>query len=280
QLAATLLCSSQLSTACGECHSCKLAKAETHPDFVRVTPIEGKKIIAVDQIRALLGKVYTTPQISSCKVIILYPADCLNNNAADALLKCLEEPPAHTYFILVTAFASRLPATVRSRCRLLFIESPSRQFSEEWLLGQGMSIEEARLKLNVCEGRPFAAFTSGADLLERLEAIDAAVKGIESNTVDTAQLAVALQAIELVDLLPLYISKLLELSKEAYGVGLQPGRSELAVDRRENHWSAIALLEHAAEVQKTLRSVQAGSTLNAQLATEDMLVNLSKCREQ
>ena len=242
--------------------------------------LDGKKIIAVDQVRALLGKVYTTPQISNSKVIILYPADSLNNNAANALLKCLEEPPAHTYFLLVSAFASRLPATVRSRCRLLFVESPNRQSSEDWLLGQGMPIDEARLKLNVCEGRPFAAFTSGADLLERLEAIDAAVKGIANNTVGTAQLAVALQAFELVDLLPMYISQLLELSKGAYGVGLQSGSSEFTANRAENGWSTTALLEHAAAVQKILRSVQAGSTLNVQLATEDMLVNLRKCRKQ
>lgn len=264
--AMSILCKQAQPAACGECHSCKLAHAQTHPDLIRVSPEEGKKIISVDQIRLLMKEVYSTPQICENKVILISPADQLNHNAANALLKCLEEPPANTYFFVCTAFASRLPATVRSRCRINHINKPTHDVALRWLQNRDLETSNAEDRLLACGGRPLAALHQGEEILARHNAVSATVTAVAEKRTSVNQLAANLQAFDLVDLLPAYIAALLSISKSAH------------MDR-ESIWSPRALLKHLASAQKMYGAVQAGSTLNPQLATEDLIVNLQKCRQ-
>jgi len=82
-------------------------------------PYAKKRAIPVDEIRRLQHRLITRPTLGSRRVVILDPADDLETAAANALLKSLEEPPAGTYFLLVTHRPGRLLPTVRSRCRVL-----------------------------------------------------------------------------------------------------------------------------------------------------------------
>ena len=93
-----------------------LFDANSHPDFRYIAPEEGSHRIKIDQIRELMLWANGKPQISSIQVAILSPAHTLNLQAANALLKTLEEPSLSTLFILVTDKPSFLPATIRSRC--------------------------------------------------------------------------------------------------------------------------------------------------------------------
>lgn len=82
-------------------------------------PYQTKRSISVDQIREMQQRLVTRPTLGSRRAIIIDPADDLEKPASNALLKSLEEPPAGTFFLLVTHRPGRLLATIRSRCRIL-----------------------------------------------------------------------------------------------------------------------------------------------------------------
>lgn len=118
------------SSACGECHSCQLMKAQTHPDFHF---LDGRnETIKVDQIRHILQKVATKPQIGKAKVVFLAQAASMNTNAANAILKALEEPPKETFFLLTSDANSPLLPTIRSRCVLMSLPIPTEREKLAW----------------------------------------------------------------------------------------------------------------------------------------------------
>jgi DNA polymerase-3 subunit delta' len=133
-----------------------------HPDYFHVSHAvdekTGKKSreIKIDQIRALAGKLVMSSHHGGYQVAILDPAEALNKNAANGLLKTLEEPSDNTVLVLVSACPARLPATVRSRCQQLKLEVPERQLALEWLQGQGCS-EQAQTCLQLAHGAPLEA---------------------------------------------------------------------------------------------------------------------------
>jgi DNA polymerase-3 subunit delta' len=107
-----------------------------HPDLRWVLP-EGKgEQIRIDTVRALGEFASQTPQIANCKVAVLVPADALNEHAANALLKTLEEPPGSTYLLLVTESASNLLPTIRSRCQRLDVVPASRADVSAWVASE------------------------------------------------------------------------------------------------------------------------------------------------
>lgn len=92
-----------------------------------------RKAITIDQIRQLNSALATHPHISQHRVVLIAYADKLNRNAANALLKSLEEPPRNTLFILVTNEISKLPNTIRSRCSLIGVRTPEFSTAKAWL---------------------------------------------------------------------------------------------------------------------------------------------------
>lgn len=96
-----------------------------------------KRALSIEQIRKLNASLTTHPHISKHRVILISHADTLNRNAANGLLKSLEEPPANTLFILVTDGLSRLPKTIRSRCSLISFKPPSFSVAKAWLEEEG-----------------------------------------------------------------------------------------------------------------------------------------------
>ncbi|MGH8308014.1 MAG: DNA polymerase III subunit delta', partial [Gammaproteobacteria bacterium] len=119
--------------ACGQCASCHQFRVGAHPDYHYVTIPEDKTGILVDQIRELAQTLALTSQHNGRKIAVLSPADAMNTNAANSLLKTLEEPSAETLLILVTARPTRLPATVHSRCQVMRIAAPVADTATQWL---------------------------------------------------------------------------------------------------------------------------------------------------
>lgn len=103
--------------SCGTCPSCQLLLASTHPDIYLLSPDEGKKQISVEAVRACKENLLKTPHVSACKVCVIDPVEALNDSAANALLKLLEEPPEGTYFVLIADQYSQVLPTIRSRCQ-------------------------------------------------------------------------------------------------------------------------------------------------------------------
>lgn len=110
-------CKEMELVGCGVCSSCSRIQRGLHPDFVVIEPEKNK--IVVKQIRELTKRAELGPFEGSALVIVLAPADAMNISAANALLKTLEEPRPNVYFVLTTAAAHALPATIRSRCQML-----------------------------------------------------------------------------------------------------------------------------------------------------------------
>ena len=105
------------SPPCGQCRECRQFLSSQQPDFTIVGPIEDSKYIRVEQIRELTSELSLTAHGGQAPAGgAVHPADAMNANAANALLKTLEEPRAGLTLILVTESPARLPATVLSRC--------------------------------------------------------------------------------------------------------------------------------------------------------------------
>jgi len=116
KLAGYVMCATQ--SACGVCHGCKMLAVGSHPDVYRLGLIEGKRDLNIEQVRQLLGFLSLSGAESARRVVILDDAERMNGQAANALLKGLEEPSAGSLLLIICSDLERLPATVRSRCML------------------------------------------------------------------------------------------------------------------------------------------------------------------
>ncbi len=168
-LADYLLClSPKADLACGECRSCQLLKANTHPDKKVFMPEAMGKAIKIDQVRELSQFVSKTAQQGGRKVVLLGPVEQLNINSANALLKNLEEPAGDTVMILMTHVQSAVMATIRSRCQLLPLTAPNKALAIEWL--SNLQVDDAETLLRLAGGAPLVAkeMVEG-DYLEHLQ---------------------------------------------------------------------------------------------------------------
>jgi DNA polymerase-3 subunit delta' len=158
QFAYALLCSNpkQAGFSCGECQSCLLLKADTHPDYILIKPAESKKTIAVEQIRSLIVQLSLKPQFENYRVVIINPADSLTNNSANAFLKCLEEPNERTVIFLITDKPGKLPATIVSRCQKVSINKPDKSIVISWLQQQGIN-DDPEILFSLAQGAPLQA---------------------------------------------------------------------------------------------------------------------------
>ncbi len=157
-----LICEQPLADkACGECKACLLIQAGSHPDLHHLSPEEKGKAIKVDQVRGLIEKIALTGYGQRYRVIIVSPADALNINASNSLLKTLEEPPANTILILISDKPSKLMATIRSRTQMIRFDLPTAEQSLAWLNQQNIDNTELLLKLSA--GAPLAALAMAND---------------------------------------------------------------------------------------------------------------------
>ena len=110
--------------------------------------------LVIEQIRSLSEKLSLTPQLGGAQVVIVDPADAINWNAFNALLKTLEEPQPGRYLWLLSSNPARLPATIRSRCQRLEVRLPPRQEALDWLVAHGHAPAQAEEALDAARGHP------------------------------------------------------------------------------------------------------------------------------
>ncbi len=166
-----------LQAACGQCGSCRLFQSHVHPDLLVLLPetlrqqhqwpLSGDKPeaddskkkpsrqIKIDEVRAMLDWAGKTSSRGRGKVVVLHPAEALNLQSANALLKTLEEPAPGTHLVLTVSDASTLLPTVRSRCQQLRLATPAPAAGQAWLAEQG--VENAAALLAACSDRPLDA---------------------------------------------------------------------------------------------------------------------------
>jgi DNA polymerase-3 subunit delta' len=214
-IAAFVLCrNNQSGKACGECKSCKLRIAGSHPDLYKLEPGKYKSsthqdlysstkkdnssYILVDEIRELVSWSAKTSQQGGCKVVIIKPAEAMNLAAANALLKCLEEPVANTLILLISDRPGRLLATIRSRCQHIQILNPSGQEALAYLESLLPDHGDLNSLLSLAQSRPLKALEiDRTDLLTHYQALNRAMTDLFQNRVLAHEAAASLADSEL-----------------------------------------------------------------------------------
>ncbi len=119
--------------SCGTCRACVALKQQQHVDYITIAPEQEASSIKIDAIRAMLAKVANSAQLSSTQVVCIHTCEKITIQAANALLKTLEEPKTGLYFLLHSTRPSALLPTIRSRCCTLRLPSAQVQDSKQIL---------------------------------------------------------------------------------------------------------------------------------------------------
>ncbi|EAR09746.1 DNA polymerase III subunit delta' [Reinekea blandensis] len=156
-LAQRLLCLDKANQPCGRCKSCLLIASGHHPDLKVVEPEGKSQTIKVEAIREVIRRATETAQQGGNKVVWLKSAETMNVNAANALLKVLEEPPENTFLLVQAAQMARLLPTVRSRCRIVQLAQPERSDALSYLSAHNQLNQPVDVLLSMVSGRPLDA---------------------------------------------------------------------------------------------------------------------------
>jgi DNA polymerase-3 subunit delta' len=273
--AAMLLCESRTPRhlPCGQCAGCELVRAGTHPDLSLVTPEEDSSTLKVDQIRALGEALVLSSHRGGWKVAVLAPAEAMNVNAANSLLKTLEEPSDNTVLVLVCAEPARLPATVRSRCQQIRLQVPDPALARDWLTGQLAGVDTG-VYLQLAGGAPLAALqlAEGQVLEARRSAFEALLGVLEGRT---DPLAVAADWSKDENLQPVYwlrdwLMDLLRIRLTGDTGSVRSADLREALARVASRLDAHALFRQLDHINSGLRV--ADGVLNRQLLAEDILL--------
>jgi len=147
-LAAALLCADQ---GCGACESCHQVEVGSHPDLMWVRP-EGLSY-GIKQTRGLVLKAAGAPTLGRWRIVLFEDADRLTEEAANALLKAIEEPPQRTVWLLCAPAPDDLIITIRSRCRVVKLHAPSTEAVAEVLMSRdGVPREMAFFAARAAQG--------------------------------------------------------------------------------------------------------------------------------
>lgn len=159
-LAARLLCEAPVDgVSCCRCKRCLLLQSGTHGDFRRIEPEKEDAALKIEPIRGLVEFFAQSSQQGGKKVAMLGPAEDMTINAANALLKTLEEPPGDSHILLLSHASGRLMPTIRSRCQVFTLNLPDTASALSWLKTQcaGVADEELASLLALAGGAPLLA---------------------------------------------------------------------------------------------------------------------------
>ncbi|MES2868789.1 MAG: DNA polymerase III subunit delta' [Pseudomonadota bacterium] len=279
RLMASLLCKAPVGLeACGACKSCSLLAAGSHPDNYILEPEEADKAIKVDQVRDLVSFVVQTAQLGGRKVVLVEPVESMNINAANALLKSLEEPSGNTILLLVSHQSSRLLATLRSRCVQQACPLPSETLSLEWLAKAlpETSPEERGELLTLAAGSPLVAVKLQAQgVREQRAAVVEGVKKLLKRELSASQLVESWKTIPLLLLFDWFCdwSSLIlryQLTQDEEGLGLADMRKVLQYLAQKTPQDKVLNIQDWILAQR--QKVLGKANLNRDLLLEALLV--------
>jgi len=282
-VAQSLLCENPKPdrSACGRCAACGWFSQGNHPDFRLVVPESmaaesaeeegaesGKKKsdqVRIEQVRDLAGFLAVGTHRAGARVILIYPAEAMNPNTQNALLKNLEEPPPGTVFLLVTAQPDRLLPTVRSRCLKFPMAAPDASEALRWLKEQGVEHPEAALA--AFGGAPLATLSGAGSERDRL----AFIEGLRRPEFDPIALAESVQRVPLWDLVGWLqrwsFDLLLARSSGEVRYHLSQEKSVLEISQRCEPAKVAGYLRTLAQARALARH-----PLNPKLFVEDLLL--------
>lgn len=284
RLAQALNCANPPSSGefCGECRACRGFAKMQHPDLLLVERQEGDREIKVNAMRELGRSLALTPLEAKFQVALLLKFEQASEEAANALLKTLEEPNPSVLICLTAADVDSLPATIVSRCevlrlRPLAVEELAAGLSKGWKL----EAEEARLLASLSAGRPGEAVRLHAQpgqLEQRTEWLDAGAQMLSASRVQRFAYAEraskdreALRSLLLV-WLSFWRDVLMRTAKSS-AVLANPDRED-QVQSLAARLPLVAAKRSLAAVERTLD--QLNTNVNARLAMEVLLLDLPR----
>ena len=155
-IAALIICESGRGPVCG-CSDCRRVKGENHPDVVWFEPCGSPPSIKIEQIRELRRRMALRPYEAKKKVFIIFQAERMTEEAQNALLKTLEEPPGESVLLLAAPDTRGLLDTVISRCRIIKLEAredPANELERREIIDVFLSLREEKIEgLLDCQNR-------------------------------------------------------------------------------------------------------------------------------
>ncbi len=280
-LSCAVLCErSQAALACcGACASCNLIAAGSHPDLVWVAPEEDKQQISVDQIRGACERLTKTSYRQGYKIAIVTPAHQMTVNAANSLLKTLEEPTAQSLLILLTSRPSGLPPTVRSRCQQMALRRPVAQEALDWLRSEAPAAANPAL-LEFAGGAPLRALEYADGRFETLDReMQRSIADLLSGDTDVTQVAAAWAKEALIDRLTWLDIWLTSAARSALAGSADP----ITLPSRTAHLPSLPRTLNISDLYsmvdrvRALKAQLARTALQRELAVESWLVALMQC---
>ena len=142
-LAKAMNCERKKDDACEVCSSCKAINAGNFPDVIEIS--HEKEVIKIEQMRTLRKIAYLKPMMGKKRVFVVVDADKMTEEAANSLLKILEEPPLFSYIILVARNPLLIMSTIQSRCQVLNFSPIAKEDIGKILVEKGFEEKKARI---------------------------------------------------------------------------------------------------------------------------------------
>ncbi|MGM0437730.1 MAG: DNA polymerase III subunit delta' [Bacillota bacterium] len=152
EFARALLCKEVENDSCNICNNCRRVEHGNHPDLKIIEANTKTKNLKIDQIREMQKEIAYKPYESKYKIYIIDRAENMTNQAANSLLKTLEDPPSYAIIILISEELNKLLPTVISRCQNLRFSNISREKMEEFLEKQNIDKEKKQLIIGLARG--------------------------------------------------------------------------------------------------------------------------------
>ena len=153
--------------ACDQCQGCKTYESGANPDFMDIQLLDDKQQIGVDQIRQLSKFLTYSRSFNAYRVVLIHPVERMNQNAANSLLKSLEEPADNTVVILTATHLSKVMPTIISRSQLLTLPMPNRQQAIDWIKQEKPDCENVEELLEMSHGSPLLAIQTSNETIEK-----------------------------------------------------------------------------------------------------------------
>lgn len=161
--AQALVCHSSEKRPCGTCVSCKLFREATHPDVISIERAPDQQLISLEQIKTMQQRVYLRPTYQKYTVVIVHGVESFSLEAANRLLKVLEEPPKQTIFLLLTHSLATVLPTIRSRCQVFTFTKVKQSILESFIDSLKVETKQKNIIMTIANGRPGVALRMSTD---------------------------------------------------------------------------------------------------------------------
>ncbi|RCW50715.1 MULTISPECIES: DNA polymerase III subunit delta' [unclassified Halanaerobium] len=184
EFAKAVFCSNKKLDSCDSCISCRKVDHSNHPDLKTIVKAEDKSAISIDQIRELKKEITYKPYESDRKIYIIEDADLMTKEAANSLLKTLEEPPEFATIILLVEDEGKLLPTIVSRCQKVKLTDVSAELIKDILLKKDLPQDKAEILSYLAEGSPGRAvkFAENESFFEKRKSIYNFIAAIDKKT--------------------------------------------------------------------------------------------------